>query len=125
MPAGRPTIYTPEFLELAHSYINDFKSTEDTPIPMIVGLAKHLGIARSTIYAWAEEEGKEEFSDILEEIMESQELILFAGGLTNKFNATMTKLGLTKHGYSDKQELSGNPDAPLVPILNVTTSNKS
>ena len=125
MPAGRPTLYNDSFLKLAHTYIDEFKSTPEQPIPMIVGLSKHLGVARSTIYKWADEEGKEEFSDILDQIMEEQELKLFAGGLTGLYNPTMTKLGLTKHGYSDKQELSGNPDAPLVPILNVTTSNKS
>jgi len=51
----------------------------------------------------------QEFSDILKELDADQEIKLLNSGLTGDFNSTITKLILTKHGYSDKtqQELSG------------------
>lgn len=125
MAGGRPTKYSLELLELAKSYIDNFEPTETELMPMICGLAMHMNISRDTIYDWASQEDKAEFSDIVDRVMEKQEAMLFAGGLSGNFNASITKLALTKHNYSDKQELSGNPDAPLVPILNVTTSDKS
>ena len=125
MRTGSPTKYTPELLELAAAYIDKFESTKEEMIPMVCWLAIAINVSRETIYAWVKDEDKKDFSDIVSRIMEKQELMLFNGGLSGEFNASITKLALTKHNYSDKQELSGNPDAPLVPILNVTTSNKS
>ena len=37
--------------------------------------------------------------------MELQEDLLKEGGLIGDFNSTIAKLFLTKHGYSDKQEI--------------------
>jgi hypothetical protein len=124
MPAGRPTLYTPELLKEARAYIDNFEPSDTEIIPMVAGLAVRLRIARKTVYEWMKDEEKAEFCDIVEEIMAKQEQMLFKGGLSGEFNASITKLALTKHDYSDKQELSGNPDAPLVPILNVSTSSK-
>ena len=104
MAGGRPTKYSPKMLDKARLYIESFEADEKHPIPMIAGLAKHLKVAKSTIYLWAEDEDRHEFSDVLKQIMEEQEMMLIAGGLTNNFNAAITKLGLTKHGYSDKVE---------------------
>lgn len=121
---GRPTVYTDELLKEAHAYIDEFHPNETELIPMVAGLAVRLKISRKTIYEWAKDPKKKEFCDIVEEVMAKQEQMLFKGGLSGEFNASITKLALTKHDYSDKQELSGNPDAPLVPIINVTTSDK-
>lgn len=104
MAGGRPTKYSPKMLDKARLYIESFEADEKQPIPMIAGLAKHLKVAKSTIYLWADDEDRSEFSDVLKQIMEEQEMMLIAGGLTNNFNAAITKLGLTKHGYTDKVE---------------------
>ncbi len=108
MPAGRPTKYTPELLELAHSYIDNFEPSETELIPMIAGLAYFLKISRDTVHTWVKEEGKEEFSDVVEQIMTKQEQMLFTGGLSSAMNASITKLALTKHGYTDKVESKGS-----------------
>lgn len=103
MPAGRPSKYTPELLEKAKNYLEDWRST-GRKIPSHIGLRKYLEIDRSTMYRWSEEKGKEEFKDILGEVKELQEEELLDMGLIGEFNATIVKLVLGKHGYSDKQE---------------------
>ena len=96
---ARPTIYTKEFLETAYTYISDCPDIIHT----VVGLCIYLNISKSTAYKW-KEEGKEEFSDILDTVADLQEQKLVTNGLTNEFNASITKLMLTKHGYTDKVE---------------------
>ncbi len=104
MKAGRPTKYTPELLISAHAYIDNFAPSETELIPMIAGLAAHLKISRDTVHVWSREEGKEVFSDIVEQIMTKQEKMLFTGGLSGAMNPSITKLALTRHGYTDKVE---------------------
>jgi hypothetical protein len=96
---ARPTIYTDELLELAYEYIKDCPDVVHT----VVGLCIHLNISKSTAYKWADED-KAAFSDILDTVANLQEQKLVTNGLTNEFNASITKLMLTKHGYSDKVE---------------------
>jgi hypothetical protein len=103
MAGGRPTDYKPEILQKARNYIADHEAFED-PIPSVAGLACVLGLTRETLYAWARDETKPEFSDILRELMQKQERQLLRGGLVGNFNAPITKMILTKHGYSDKVE---------------------
>jgi len=78
-------------------------------MPSIAGLAVFLNVRRGTCHRWAKEEGKEQFSDILDAIMDRQEQVLFNKGLIGDFNSTIAKLALTKHDYSDKVDgtLSG------------------
>lgn len=110
---GRPSKYTDELLENARQYL----ATDggDDPVPSVAGLSLHLGISRETCYAWAKEEGKEEFAEIYEALMARQEQKLISGGLLNVFNPAVTKMLLTKHGYSDRQEttLQGAAGGPV------------
>jgi hypothetical protein len=61
--------------------------------------------------------------------MKLQESKLLNEGLKGNFNATITKLILTKHGYSDRieQELSGNLEKPVTiierKIVDTTNTN--
>lgn len=103
MAGGRPSKYNQQVLETAEDYIVNFSDYGDA-IPSVVGLAVALETHRDTIYAWAKEEGKEEFSDIVKRLATNQERKLLNGGLDNSFNPTIAKLLLGKHGYSDKQE---------------------
>lgn len=110
---GRPTDYTPEMLELAEAYINGY-ADHGHAMPSIVGLCKVIGRSTATVYRWRDEEGKEAFKDILAQILENQQIVLFNGGLTGDFNAAITKLALGKHGYHDKVDNTqagpdGNP----------------
>ena len=101
---GRPTKYTPELLVKAHEYV-DGAWKEDDAVPMIVGLALHCDISKALVYEWMKNADKEEFLDIARKVEAMQEKHLAKGGLSNEFNANITKLLLSKHGYSDKQEI--------------------
>lgn len=103
MPAGRPTDYTPELVAKAWGYAEGGWSAVGDPVPTVAGLACEIGVRRETCYAWAKDENKE-FSNILGKIAEEQERNLVRGGLGGDFNAPITKMMLTKHGYSDRIE---------------------
>lgn len=96
---ARPTDYTEELLDNAYEYVSDCPDVVHT----VVGLCLHIGIAKSTCYRWIEE-GNQEFKDIVDTVADLQERKLLSNGLTNEFNASITKLLLTKHGYTDKVE---------------------
>lgn len=111
---ARPTDYTPELLEKARQYLDCYAELGEV-IPTVEGLAVYLDIARSTIYAWYGQEDKQEFSDIVEKTLAGQAKELANKGLSGDFNPTITKLMMTKHGYSDRQEITGKDGAPLIP----------
>lgn len=115
MPAGRPTKYTTETLDSARNYFSAGFEELGEPVPTIAGLAEWLDITRRTVYDWAAQEEKAEFSHIVEKIMAKQERMLMAGGLNGGLNPTITKLALSKHGYHDKheQEISGPNKGPI------------
>ena len=102
MPGGRPTKYTPELVQAAWDYIENYES-HDHAIPSAVGMARVLGLTTTTLYAWAKDEEKE-FSAILQHCLDDQHLKLMTEGLRGDFNSNIVKLALGKHGYSDKSE---------------------
>lgn len=111
MAFGRPTTYNDEVLKRSYEYLECFtdrkKQKELTPrqlFPSIEGLCRYIGRARSTVYKWASDEGKEDFSDIVNGINEMQHLILQNEGASGVFNPTIAKLLLAKHGHSDRVE---------------------
>lgn len=103
MAGGRPTKYSDKILETAKNYIVNHDEYGDV-IPSVVGLAVALETHRDTVYDWAKDENKPEFSDIVKRLATNQERKLLNGGLDNSFNPTIAKLLLGKHGYSDKTE---------------------
>ena len=104
MSAGRPSKYTPELLKKAREYVDGAWKLDDA-VPMIVSLALYCDISKETVYAWMKDPEKEEFSDIAKRVEALQEKYLSKGGLDNSFNANITKLLLSKHGYSDKHDV--------------------
>jgi hypothetical protein len=78
MPAGRPSKYNDEILEKSTAYIEYYKEYGDM-IPSIAGLARFLKVSRETIHAWDREEGKEEFSDIIRDLLAEQDRVLQNG----------------------------------------------
>ena len=100
-PVGRPSELEISIAP-ALEYLNGGYAANEEVIPSVAGLAVQLGRARKTLYAWARE--NEEFGNILEQLMAKQERALTNGALIGELNATITKLMLTKHGYSDKQD---------------------
>lgn len=99
---ARPTKYNQDIVDAAWDYIENYKSHDDV-IPSHAGMACALNLNKSTLYDWAEDP-KKEFSDILGKCNQKQEKVLLNGGLSNEFNAAITKLALGKQGYSDKTE---------------------
>ncbi len=104
MAGGRPTKYTDELLERAGQYLDEYEKAGDQ-IPSVAGLSLWLGLSRSTIYDWGDDEDKPEFSHILMEILSKQESLLLNKGLSGDFNAQITKLVLGKHGYKSHHDV--------------------
>lgn len=111
---GRPTKYNDEILVKTRYYIDSYKRM-GKQVPSNQGLALHLGIRRETVQVWAKEEGKEDFSNMLDEIQATQYDELISKGLDGTYNAAIVKLMLTKHGLHDKAatELSGPGGGPI------------
>lgn len=125
---GRPTKLNDELLENARYYIDNYKDLGDA-VPTIVGLAIHLDISTSTAYNWAIPENVE-FLDIFNKVEQKQHRDLVNGGLVGGFNPAVSKMMLTKHGYSDKVEQSHtSPDGTMTPktiqLVPVTNDNKA
>jgi len=113
--AGRPSDYTPEIVEKAWAYANGGWQEAGDPVPSVAGLACEINLSRETLRLWAKDEGNE-FFGILNKIAQEQERNLVRGGLGGDFNAAITKMMMTKHGYSDKieNEVSGPGGGPIV-----------
>ena len=116
MAGGRPTDYTPEIIEAAWDYAKGGWIAAGDRVPSVAGLACEINVSRETCHAWSRDEGNQ-FSDILKLISRKQERELLNNGLSGDFNYSITKMMLSKHGYSDatKQELSG-PSGGAIPI---------
>lgn len=99
MAGGRPTKLNDEMMGRAESYLDEY----ETAIPTVAGLSVYLGVSRSTVNKWSVEIDR--FSDITCRIMAEQEIKLVDKGLIGEFNPAITKLMLTKHGFTDRQEV--------------------
>lgn len=109
---------TPQIIERAKHYIAEGYLIDEL-VPTLAGLAIYIDIRRSTLYEWARD--NPEFSDIVESVMKKQEKGLLKGSLAGDYNASIAKLMLTKHGYTDKQEtaLTG-ADGGAIEVRDVT-----
>jgi hypothetical protein len=124
MPAGRPTDYGPKIVKKAQKYL-DSEWKKDELTPTIEGLSVYLGISRETIYAWHRDNEKEEFSDIVKQIMSTQGKTLIKGGLNKDFSPQIAALMLAKHGYKNEVDVtSGNKPIPLLNALHDNNSDK-
>ena len=104
-----------EYLQTCEDEIEDYHKTQglksDTyerlvhvNLPTVEGLAEFLGVARSTVFKWAEE--YEEFSDSLEKLNEIQKRKLIKGALGGHYNSTIAKLILSaNHNMVEKKEM--------------------
>ncbi len=114
MSRSRPSLYGLEILEKTQGYLDNYESLGDV-IPSNKGLSLHIGVDCQTIQIWQNDEGKEDFSYLLDRLQAKQELVLLNKGLVGEFNSNICKLILTKHGYSDRQDtqLSGPNGGPV------------
>lgn len=131
---GRPIEYNEQILEKAREYLTNCedkeieKGTDEKPIysikvklPTKGGLAVYLGVARDTLYDWANK--YEEFSYIMEQLSAEQEDKLINNGLSGDYNPTIAKVLLTKHGYREGIDNTSNGKELPQPILNVYPNN--
>lgn len=100
---GRPSKYNEETQAKAEEYLLTGYLDNEGVIPSVAGLACYLGVSRSTIQDWRKEHP--EFNETIEAIDVKQEHIALNGGLSGKYNSTITKLVLANHGYSDSQKV--------------------
>ncbi len=107
--AGRPSKYNEEILVKAKEYVENHKDYGDV-VPNVAGLCCELGINKVTAYDWAKQPSKLAFSNTLDELQQKQERLLLSGGLSGDNNASITKLMLCNHGYSDKAEQDSTSD---------------
>ena len=98
---ARPTKYNKEILAKANTYLTSWEEEGDM-IPSVEALAGYLEVSRKTLYNWGDKEPA--FLHMLEEVNRLQAKTLVNKGLSGDFNAAITKLVLTKHNYSDKQD---------------------
>lgn len=101
-PVGRPS-ELPETIEKAKEYLHGGYETVGEVMPSVAGLACYCGKSRETMYDYQKQSS--EFSDIVASVLTLQESKLLNNGVTGVFNATITKLLLTKHGYSERHEV--------------------
>ena len=113
---ARPTECTPELIALADAYVDGGYENEGDKIPSIAGMACSIGVGRSTLHGWAKDKVNDQFLDIFNKCSEKQERSLLNGGLGGDFNPAITKMILTKHGYSDKiEQAHTSPDGSMSP----------
>lgn len=101
-PGGRPTKYTPELLEKARYYADNWKELGEV-VPLLASFELYLDISTDTLLDWEMDPEKAEFSEITSRIRKAQHIALVKGGLSNEFNPKIAALMLSKHGYSDKK----------------------
>lgn len=104
-PVGRPptsqAVWNDRINKAREYLMGGYEVAEDL-VPSNAGLACYIGTTKASITAWGHE--NEEFSELLQSIQVLQEKKLLNGGLAGVFNAPITKMMMTKHGYSDKIE---------------------
>lgn len=104
---ARPTKYHDGMPDLVMQYLDEYTNMGH-PVPTIAGLSVFLDLTRETIHDWLKHEDKALFSDNVKKLMAQQEIGLSTGGLMGDYNASISKLMLTKHNYSDKTENENN-----------------
>lgn len=111
---GRPTKLTPAIVKEAEAYLADTTNMSAIALlPTIEGLALRLHIHRDTLYEWEKEDKR--FSDILEELRQSQAEKLLQNSLANRYNSTIAKMILSgKHGYIEKQAVENSGEQKVI-----------
>ena len=117
MPGGQPrTFPTPEDLDKAvEEYLNWCEENDE--VPYMKEFCLRLGKCSDLLEFY---KTAPEYSRSIKALKEACELGLAKGALKNKINPTMSIFLLkNNHGMKDKQEVSGDKDAPLTIVSNI------
>ena len=117
MTVGRPSKYKPEFCDLVLPFMERGYST--------TALAGHLGVARSTVYLWMEEQAA--FSDAVKEGMAASAIWwedrLRAIAMGEEGNAASAIFGLKNRAsadWRDKSEVDNtSSDGSMTPVTKI------
>ena len=113
---GRPTKYTPEFIEAEAQAFEKWMDLEDSIYFKRFAISR--GYNPNRLNEWAKE--NEKFSVVYEKAQAWQETKLVEGGLRNEFNAGFTKFVMGNVcGWTDRTEtkVSGDAANPLAFLL--------
>ena len=109
-PIGCPTKYDPKYCqEMIDFFDRDYtekihNKIEACNFPSIAGFARKIGVAKKTLYNWAEQHP--DFLHVLERCKDVQEDILINNSLKGSYNAAFSQFLLKNtHGFKDKQEV--------------------
>ncbi len=124
---ARPTEYNETTVSSSKQYLESCTDERVglhvvVDIPSIEGLARFLGLNKSTLYDW--ESKYPEFSNVLDDIRNEQATRLLNNGLSGTYNSTITKLMLSKHGYVDKQENETKLQVTGITGMNISHDNR-
>lgn len=121
--AGRPTLYTDQTVSKVQEYLDackdetvDVKTGESekfttykqktvVKLPTLEGLSVFLKVNRDTITEWMKEHP--EFSVVCNTLKAIQAERLINMSLSGDYNALISKMLLVKHGYVERQEITG------------------
>lgn len=114
-PVGRPSKYDPKYCDMAVEFLRDGYS--------VTALAGKIGVARSTVFKWAEE--NEEFSDALKTGQALAALFwedrLRDVAMTGEGNATAAIFGVknrSREEWRDKHEVDhSSTDGSMKPTV--------
>ena len=104
----RQAFLTPDMEREAFEYLEQFQDSGSV-VPTKQGLALHIGVGTATLERWARDESpeKETIRWALNLLHDMQHESLVNGGLSSKFNSPITKLMLSKHGYTEADNNQG------------------
>jgi hypothetical protein len=111
--AGRPTDYKPEYATTCLDAYLATTGREQMHLPKIESYARSLGVARKTLYNWAEKH--KEFAHALDTILTLQAEQLIDDGIYGgkEINATIVKLILqNNHGMKERSDHTSD-DKPI------------
>lgn len=123
---GRPTKYVPGTSVLLETYLADCVDVYevamrrwDVHLPTIEGFARHLGVHRDTLYAWAKK--YPEYEDAMGRLMDIQYSRLVNGGLAGHYKVWLVIIMLMRNhrgrlGLMKNQEIH-NKERLIVPVL--------
>jgi len=111
---GRNKLLNDEIRKEAEKYLRDTENmSANTLLPTIDGLALYIKIHRDTVYQWEKEDP--DWADFLDELRATQAEKLIQNGLMGRYNAPMSKMLLSKHGYVEQSSVDHTTKGKQLP----------